>query len=58
MTTWLSNARETFRAQLWPIPMTAVLTALLLGFGLPELDSVVNGHLPGWGRDVLFGGGR
>lgn len=54
MTSWLSNARDSLRAQLWPIPTIAVIAALLLGLGLPELDSA--SQLPAWARDLVFGG--
>ena len=56
MTTWLANTRDTFKTQLWPIPTIAVVAALLIGFGLPELDSAVSGHLSGRVSGVLFGG--
>ncbi len=56
MKTWLVNARDVFRAQLWPIPTLAVVTALLLGLGLPELDGVVDVHLSDRASDWLFGG--
>ncbi len=56
MKTCLANARETFKTQLWPIPTIAVVAALLLGLGLPELDSAVNGHLSGRVSGWLFGG--
>lgn len=56
MRTWLSNAREALRTQLWPIPTLAVSVALLLGFGLPELDASVDAQLSGLARSWLFGG--
>ena len=56
MTSWLSNTRDSLRAQLWPIPTIAVVVALLLGLGLPEVDSAITGQLPVWGRDLVFGG--
>lgn len=54
--TWLANTRDTFKSQLWPIPTIAVVAALVMGFGLPELDSVVNGYLSGRVSGLLFGG--
>ena len=56
MTTWLVNARDVFRAQLWPIPACAVVTALVLGLGIPELDAVVDVHVSDRVSDWLFGG--
>jgi len=56
MTTWLANTRDTFKSQLWPIPTIAVVAALLIGLGLPELDSALSGHLSGRESGVLFGG--
>ncbi|MEP7090369.1 MAG: DUF2254 family protein, partial [Nocardioidaceae bacterium] len=56
MTTWLANTRDAFTTKLWPIPTIAVVAALLLGLGLPELDSAVSGHLSGRASGVLFGG--
>ena len=56
METWLANIRDTFKTQLWPIPTIAVMAALLLGLGLPELDSTVDGDLSGRVNGWLFGG--
>ena len=56
MTTWLANTREAFKSQLWPVPTIAVVAALLLGLGLPELDSALSGHLSARVSGVLFGG--
>lgn len=56
METWLANTRETFRTELWPIPTIAVVAALPLGLGLPEVDVMVNKHLSGRVSDWLFGG--
>ena len=56
MKTWLVNGRDAFKTQLWPIPTIAVVAALLLGLGLPQLDAGVNGHLSGRVSGWLFGG--
>lgn len=57
MKDWLTVTRDTFRTRLWPMPTVAVVVALLLGLGLPELDAMVDAHLSsrvgGW---RLFGG--
>lgn len=54
-TSWHST-RDAFRAQLWPIPTLAVVTALLLGLGIPELDAAVDADLPSEVSGWLFGG--
>jgi uncharacterized membrane protein len=56
MNTRLVNARDVLGTQLWPIPTLAVVTALLLGFGVPELDAVVDGDLSSRWSGWLFGG--
>lgn len=56
MKTWLVNGRDAFKTQLWPMPTIAVVAALLLGLGLPELDAGVNGHSSGRVSGWLFGG--
>jgi hypothetical protein len=40
----------------WPIPTIAVVTALLLGLGVPELDAAVDDQLSGRASARLFGG--
>ena len=56
MRTWLANARDTFKTQLWPVPTIAVVAALLLGLGLPELDATLIGHVSARVSGWLFGG--
>ncbi len=56
MTTWLANARETFKSQLWPIPTIAVIAALLLGIALPRVEAGVTGQLSAQVNSWLFGG--
>ena len=56
MMTWLATIRDTFKTQLWPIPTIAVVVALVVGFGLPELDSALNRHLSERVSGLLFGG--
>lgn len=56
MTAWLSNLRDLVRTRLWPVPAAAVVAALLLGLGLPRLDSAVDGRLSTTVGHVLFGG--
>lgn len=52
----LRTARDALRAQLWPIPVLAVLVAVALGVGLPRLDAHVDDSLPGGLQWLLFGG--
>jgi len=56
MSSWLANTRDAFRTRLWPFPTIAVVLALLLGLGLPELDARVDAGLPSEVSDWLFGG--
>ena len=56
MKSWFVSARDAFRAQLWPLPTLAVVTALLLGIGVPELDAAVDGSLSDRASGWLFGG--
>ncbi|MGC1206387.1 MAG: DUF2254 domain-containing protein [Ornithinimicrobium sp.] len=56
MSTWRGNAGDTIRTELWPIPTAAVVIALLLGVGLPELDAAVAGKLSPTASEWLFGG--
>lgn len=51
------SVRESLRAQLWPVPLAAVLVAVVLGQALPFLDERVDDRLPAAVSGVLFGGG-
>ncbi|RJT96534.1 DUF2254 domain-containing protein [Arthrobacter frigidicola] len=51
------SVRESLRAQLWPIPLAAVVVALLLGQVLPFLDEQVDDSMPAVTSGLLFGGG-
>ncbi|MFE9254209.1 DUF2254 domain-containing protein [Streptomyces sp. NPDC006879] len=52
----LSVLGDTWRTQLWPIPALSVLLAVVLGIGLPRLDSRLGGNLPRAVADYLFSG--
>lgn len=52
----LSAGRDAFRAQLWPIPVTGVVLAVLAGILLPFLDIDVDGKMPLWLDAVVFSG--
>lgn len=49
--------RESFRTQLWPLPVAGIIVAVLLGIGAPALDGAVDGSLPESVGTLLFGGG-
>ena len=53
---WLGNIRESMQSRLWPVPTAAVVTALLAGVLLPELDAAISGSLSGNTESLLFGG--
>lgn len=48
---------DTFRTQLWPVPLMAVLVAVAAGIAMPRLDAHTASGLPGWASTYLFGGG-
>lgn len=52
----LANLRDAFRTRLWPLPTTAVVVALVLGLGLPAVDSRIDDDLPSRVGGWLFGG--
>ncbi len=56
MSSWLASTRDAFRTRLWPLPTIAVVFALLLGLGVPELDAVIDDRLSGRVSGWLFGG--
>lgn len=58
MPSWdFQSVRDSLRTQLWPIPLTAVVIALVLGQFLPFLDQRVDDSLPPTISGLLFGGG-
>ncbi len=50
------SATDAVRTQLWPMPTAAVIVSVAVGLTLPRLDRHVDGQLPRWLTDVLFGG--
>lgn len=53
----LVTVKDQVRAQLWPLPVAAVVVAAVLGVVLPDLDAKVDRSLQGsWVNDLLFGG--
>ncbi|MEO7059375.1 MAG: DUF2254 domain-containing protein [Lapillicoccus sp.] len=47
---------EAFRSQLWPLPLIAVVLAVVGGEALPRMDAVVDGRVPSSWALLLFGG--
>lgn len=52
----LNAVRDTIRTQLWPLPVAAVVVALVVGVAVPRLDRNIDSSLPSWVRAVLFSG--
>ena len=52
----IRSAADAVRTQLWPLPTAAVIVSVGVGVALPRFDRHVDGHLPRWLTDVLFGG--
>ncbi len=53
--TWRAHVDET-RTRLWPLPVAALVCALILGVALPVLDSATDDDLPTSVSRYLFGG--
>lgn len=53
---FLASARDTVRAQLWPLPVVGIVLAVVAGVLLPLVDAHVDAALPSWLTAVLFGG--
>lgn len=53
----LAWVMDTFRTQLWPLPVLAVLLAVVAGIVLPAVDASVDDTLPPEVAGWLFGGG-
>jgi uncharacterized membrane protein len=53
---WFARIREAMTAQLWPIPVLAVVGAVLIGLGVSALDAAIDDQLSGTAGDWLFGG--
>ena len=52
-----ATVRESFSTQLWPVPLTAIVVAVVSGILLPMLDARIDGKLPDSIRALLFNGG-
>ncbi len=52
-----SSVQDAVRSRLWPIPVLAIVLALVAGVTLPLLDAAVDGQFPTWFSTWIFGGG-
>lgn len=52
----LASVRDAVRTRLWPLPVTAVVVAAVGGVLVPRLDAHVDGDLPSWFAQFMFGG--
>ncbi|MGB7508949.1 MAG: DUF2254 domain-containing protein [Mycobacterium sp.] len=48
---------DAWRSRLWPVPALGVVTAILAGVAIPELDSALDDEIPPTVSAYLFGGG-
>jgi uncharacterized membrane protein len=48
---------DAWRSRLWPAPALGVITAVLAGVSIPELDGALDPHMPRSLASYLFGGG-
>ncbi|GAA3635614.1 DUF2254 domain-containing protein [Microbacterium awajiense] len=53
----LALLSDAVASKLWPVPLIAVVCAVLLGIALPLLDRVVDDDLPTWVSGLVFSGG-
>jgi uncharacterized membrane protein len=52
-----ARLRESVESRLWPLPVAAVLLAVVLGLVLPRLDLLIDADLPTAVDSVIFNGG-
>ncbi|MFY9919700.1 MAG: DUF2254 domain-containing protein [Mycobacterium sp.] len=50
-------ALDALRSRLWPVPAIGVITAVVAGVAIPELDGALDQHMPPTVAGYLFGGG-
>ena len=48
---------DAWRSRLWPVPALGVLTAIVAGIAIPEIDGVLDQQMPPVLSSYLFGGG-
>lgn len=56
MRSTLAAVSDAIRSQLWPIPLMAVVLAVVVGVALPHWDAVADGHVPSALGFLMFGG--
>ncbi|GAA2034495.1 DUF2254 domain-containing protein [Agromyces tropicus] len=54
---WWATFSESISSRIWPLPVAAIVGAVLAGILLPVLDAAVDENLPAWFQALLFGGG-
>lgn len=52
-----ARVSESIESRLWPVPVAAVIVAVVLGIFLPRLDLIVDSELPTAVDSALFNGG-
>ncbi|WP_087587409.1 DUF2254 domain-containing protein [Prescottella equi] len=48
---------DALRTRLWPVPTLGVIVAIGVGIGTVQLDEALDGSMPPWLSQLLFGGG-
>ena len=54
---WMARVSEAVESRLWPLPVAAIVVAVLLGIVLPRLDLQLDSGLPVGVDSVVFNGG-
>lgn len=54
---WWAAVAESVDSRLWPVPLVAVIAAVILGIALPRVDVAIDTSLPAAVDSVVFNGG-
>ncbi|RXZ43622.1 DUF2254 family protein, partial [Agromyces binzhouensis] len=54
---WWATLAESVSSRIWPLPVAAIIAAVIAGVLLPLLDAAVDDQLPPWLGALLFSGG-
>ncbi|MRX43042.1 DUF2254 domain-containing protein [Agromyces kandeliae] len=54
---WWATLSESISSRIWPLPVAAIIAAVIAGILLPILDAAVDDVLPAWLAAILFSGG-
>jgi uncharacterized membrane protein len=54
---WWAAVGESIESRLWPVPVAAVIVAVVLGIALPRIDVAIDGSLPAAVDSAVFNGG-